>query len=100
MGGCCCNGGLLGATERARLLSFCVPSRFVLGVLFAKGCLFAACDDDDGVCVYVCVCARALAGLFVAVELRSCFLRALFPYFAFVRGLVVVLMAVFRRFRV
>ncbi len=88
-------------SERASLLSFCVPSRFVLGVLFAKTGLFAACDDDDdGVCVYICVCVCARASLFVAVEFRSCFLPALFPYFAFVRGLVVVLMAVSRCFRV
>jgi hypothetical protein len=46
-------------SERASLLSFCVPSRFVLGVLFAKTGLFAACDDDDGVCVYMCVCVCA-----------------------------------------
>jgi hypothetical protein len=46
------------------------------------------------------VCVRARPGLFVAVEFRWCFLPALFPYFAFVRGLVVVLMAVFRCFRV
>jgi hypothetical protein len=89
---------LFGATERASLLSFCVPSRFVLGVLFAKGGLFAASDYDDGFCVYICVCARA--GLFVDFEFRSCFLPALFPYFAFVRGLVVVLMAVSYCFRV
>ncbi len=37
---------------------------------------------------------RARSSRFVAVEFRSCFLPALFPYFAFVSGLVVVLMAV------
>ncbi len=93
----------MGATERASLLSFCVSSRFVLGVLFAKGaCLLPATTTTTTVFVYicVCVCACARAVLFVAVEFRSCFLPALFPYFAFVRGLVVVLMVVSRCFRV
>lgn len=80
------------ASERASLLSFCVPSRFVLGVLFAKAGLFATTTVFVYICV--CVCVRARSSRFVAVEFRSCFLPALFPYFAFVSGLVVVLMAV------
>jgi hypothetical protein len=87
-------------SERAFFLFACLVG-LCWGFCLQRGaCLLPATTPTVFVYICVCVCVRARPGLFVAVEFRWCFLPALFPYFAFVRGLVVVLMAVFRCFRV